>query len=152
MRPLALLLLFLLPGTALAGTLYKWVDEKGEVHYSDTPPTKAKNLQEKDLRPSVIQTTGQPYATRQAVRNFPVTLYVSDCGEPCEQAKKHLTRRAIPFTTRNADDPTVQEEMRKRFGGLQVPILLVGESSTKGYEPATWDAALDAAGYPGTTP
>ncbi|MBI3146261.1 MAG: DUF4124 domain-containing protein, partial [Pseudogulbenkiania sp.] len=33
------LLLALLPLTALAGgTLYKWVDQSGKVHYSDAPP------------------------------------------------------------------------------------------------------------------
>jgi glutaredoxin len=145
------LLLVLAAGPLQAGDLYRWVDKDGTVHYTDTlPPPSAKRIEEKNLTPSVIQTTGLPYAARQAAKNFPVTLYVSDCGETCDQAKKHLTRRGVPFTSKNADDPTVQEEMRKAFGGLQVPVLVIGGTTAKGYEASAWDAALDAAGYPNT--
>jgi len=146
-------LLALATGLSQAGDLYRWVDKDGTVHYSDTfPPSSAKQVQEKNLTPSVIETSGLPYAAKQAAKNFPVTLYISDCGETCTQAKQHLTRRGIPFTTKNADDPTVQEEMRKKFGGLQIPILVIGNTTSKGYEAAAWDAALDAAGYPRSIP
>lgn len=150
-RGLWLLIGLLAAGAAYAAELYRWVDAEGKVHYTDTPPPpSAKKGEEKHLTPSVIQST-QPYATREAVKNFPVTLYVSDCGETCDQAKKHLVQRGIPFATKNADDPAVQEEMRKQFGGLQVPILVIGKTPTKGYEASTWDSALDAAGYPRST-
>lgn len=33
--------LALASGTAVAGKLYKWVDENGKVHYTDTPPPEA---------------------------------------------------------------------------------------------------------------
>lgn len=148
-RGLWLLIGLLAAGAAPAAELYRWVDAEGKVHYTDTPPPpSAKSGEEKRLTPSVIQSTQTPYATREAAKNFPVTLYISDCGETCDQAKNHLARRGIPFTTKNANDPAVQEEMRKQFGVLQVPILVVGKSPTKGYESSAWDAALDAAGYP----
>lgn len=148
-----LLIGLLATGAASAAELYRWVDTNGNVHYTDTPPPpSAKKGEEKHLTPSVIQSTQTPYATRTAVKNFPVTLYNSNCGETCDEAKNHLTRRGIPFTAKNADDPAVQEEMRKLFGGLQVPILVIGKSPTKGYEASAWDAALDAAGYPRSAP
>lgn len=148
-RGLWLLIGLLAAGAVGAAELYRWVDSEGKVHYTDTPPPPtAKKGEEKRLTPSVIQSTQVPYATREAAKNFPVTLYNSDCGETCDAAKNHLTRRGIPFTAKNADDPVVQEEMRKLFGGLQVPILVVGKTPTKGYETSAWDAALDAAGYP----
>lgn len=147
------LLLTLAAGLSWAGDLYRWVDKDGTVHYSDTlPPSSAKQVQEKNLTPSVIETSGLPYAAKQAAKSFPVTLYISDCGETCAEARQHLTRRGIPFATKNADDPAVQEEMRKKFGGLQIPILVVGNTTSKGYEAAAWDAALDAAGYPRSIP
>jgi len=37
-RLLLLMPLFLLPGSAAAQTMYKWVDENGRVTYSDQPP------------------------------------------------------------------------------------------------------------------
>lgn len=148
-RGLWLLIGLLAAGAAYAAELYRWVDSEGKVHYTDTPPPPtAKKGEEKHLTPSVIQSTQTPYATREAAKNFPVTLYNSDCGETCNEARKHLARRGIPFAAKNADDPAVQEEMRKAFGGLQVPILVIGKTPIKGYETSAWDAALDAAGYP----
>jgi len=37
---LSLMLSLVLPAPGLAGTTYKWVDERGHVHFSDTPPAK----------------------------------------------------------------------------------------------------------------
>jgi hypothetical protein len=31
---------------------------------------------------------------------------------------------------------------------MQVPVLLVGDNTLKGYSEDSWNAALDAAGYP----
>jgi hypothetical protein len=33
-------------------------------------------------------------------------------------------------------------------GGLEVPVLVVGSSTFKGYEEGQWASALDSAGYP----
>ena len=46
MKHLAIVAL-LLSGSALAGPVYKWVDEKGRTHYSDKPVASAKKLEVK---------------------------------------------------------------------------------------------------------
>ena len=38
MRRIAFLIVALCAATALAGDLYRWVDEEGRVHYADSPP------------------------------------------------------------------------------------------------------------------
>lgn len=61
MPRLAGLLLALLPLTTLAGTLYKWVDESGKVHYSDAPPLQTpNNLVELDRQGSVTRSVETP--------------------------------------------------------------------------------------------
>jgi len=137
--------------SAQAGSLYRWVDDTGKVHYSDQPPPQSvvKDVQEKKLaRPA--QASGQtPYATQAAARNFPVTLYTTHCGETCTRAREHLTKRGIPFSEKNPTEPDVADALQKLAGSVEVPVLVVGKSAPiRGYSAESWDAALDVAGYP----
>ncbi|MEW5942513.1 MAG: glutaredoxin family protein [Pseudomonadota bacterium] len=136
---------------AHAGTLYRWTDAEGKVHYTDRPPpATAKAVEEKKLGGSSVTEIQLPYATQMAVRNHPVVLYASDCGEPCTQARDHLAKRGIPYAAKNpqTSEPD-RESLKKLTGGLEVPVLTVGSAAPlKGYEAGMWDAALDVAGYP----
>ena len=133
-----------------AAQLYRWVDEKGNVEWRDTPPpTTARKVEQRKLGVSVIQTSELPYSLQQAVKNHPVTLWTTDCGEVCNRAQGHLNRRGVPHTARNPQ--AEREDFKKASGGsLEVPLLLVGSRQIKGYLESEWDAALDAAGYPQT--
>ena len=134
-----------------AAQLYRWVDEKGNVEWRDTPPpANAKSVERRNVSGNTIETSVLPYSVQQAVKKHPVTLWVFDCGEPCAQARAHLARRGVPHTERNAQKEP--EEMKKATGGLDVPVLFVGTQQLKGYLDTTWDAALDTAGYPRTPP
>lgn len=129
-----------------AAQLYRWVDENGRVEWRDTlPPPSAKNVEQRTLGPNTIQTSTLPYNVQQAMKDFPVTLWIFDCGEPCNTARNHLTRRGIPHTERNADKE--RDALRKITGSQEAPVLMVGARQLKGYLAADWDAALDAAGY-----
>jgi len=132
-----------------AAQLYRWVDEQGRVEWRDTPPpASAKNVERRTLGPNTIQTSTLPYNVQQAVKDFPVTLWVFDCGEPCNAARNHLTRRGIPHTERDADKE--RDALRRITGSQEAPVLTIGARQLKGYLVADWDAALDAAGYPRT--
>ena len=150
MKFILVLLCCTLAGLAQAGELFRWVDADGKVHYTDQPPpASAKKVEEKKLTGSTIDTSQLPYATQQAVKKSPVTLYANDCGEPCTQARNHLVQRGIPFTSKNPQTtPTDAEALTKLVGAAYVPVLVVGSAVSKGYEKGAWDAALDTAGYP----
>jgi len=151
-----ILLCSALAWTAGAAEMYRWVDKDGKVHYTDSPPPPtARRVEEKRLGGNSSVTGGDlPYATQLAAKNFPVTLYVSDCGEPCTQARQHLAKRGIPYTPKNPTaSQTDAEALTKLVGNPQVPVLVVGKTPPlKGYEAGSWDAALDAAGYPKSKP
>jgi glutaredoxin len=91
-----------------------------------------------------------PYSVQQAVKNFPVTLWVFDCGEPCAHARSHLARRGIPHTERDARKEAAA--LQQATGSLEVPVLFVGATRLTGYLEPEWDAALDRAGYPRGNP
>ena len=137
---------------ASAAQLYRWVDDKGNVEYRDTPPpSSAKKVETRSISggPSV-DTGGLPFSVQQAVKNFPVTLWITNCGASCDQARAHLTRRGVPYTEK---DPQADvEAFQKLTGGLEVPVLYVGTNKIKSYLESEWDAALDTAGYPRVAP
>ncbi len=147
-RIVLLIAALLAAATVQAAQLYRWVDDKGRVEWRDTPPpASAKTVERRSVGGSVIETSGMPFSVQQAVKNFPVTLYVTDCGEGCSKARAHLNRRGLPFTEKNPQSD--MEAFKKLTGGsLEIPLLLVGREQLRGYEEGAWDAALDNAGYP----
>lgn len=141
--------------SAQSASLYKWVDNDGKVHYTEQPPpaSAAKKVEEKTIGTSPSDDGQLPYATRLAVKNFPIILYNSGCGDACTKAREHLTKRGVPFTEKDAGTPAVQTELKKLIGSLEVPVLAVGAiTQLKGYTPEAWNTALDDAGYPKSAP
>lgn len=149
MKALAILSMLGLAAMAHAAQVYEWVDEKGVKQYTQQPPPpNIKTLQQKRLGTNVVETSGPTYSLQQAAKNFPVTLYATDCGDPCAKARAHLARRGVPF--KEKDPQNEIDNFKKLTGGsTEVPWLVVGELRTlKGYLASEWDAALDQAGYP----
>jgi glutaredoxin len=142
----ALLLCF---AAAAHAQTYRWVDEKGRVQYSDTPPPAgAKNVQRKRLQDNAIgrQTS---YELDKATRESPVTLYSHpDCKDQCQIARDALNKRGVPFREIVVDDQPKQDELKRVSGGINVPVLVVGAQVETTISAQAYDRALDLAGYP----
>ena len=152
MHPLISMLLIisvlLLTAPAQSAQLYQWKDAQGRVYYSDQqPPPSVKNATQKNFKGNFIE-GGDSFSLKSAREKFPVTLYVTACGVPCDQAKRHLEQRSIPYASKNPDSGDDRAALLKLTGRSNVPVLLVGTDKIDGYEVGQWDAALDKAGYP----
>jgi glutaredoxin len=139
--------------SVLAQQLYRWTDEKGRVHVTDTPPPpSAKGVQKQ--KPAVSNTEPaaapqQPYELAQAMKDFPVTLYTSPiCKEPCAQARDALNKRGVPFKEVQVWEEDTNAELKRVTGSTEVPALVVGRSVHKGFLQSAFDALLDSARYP----
>jgi glutaredoxin len=132
-----------------AAQLYQWKDAQGRTVYSDQPPPPSiRGAQQKSFKGSVIE-SGESYATLTAREKYPVTLYASACGALCDDARKLLTERGIPFSSKDPQaSPEAQAELQKLTGQLRVPVLMVGSEKLSGFEAEQWQSALDRAGYP----
>ena len=139
---------FLIVGMAQAKT-YRWTDPDGTVHYGDQlPPTSIKKFEEKHLGKNTIDISELPYSVQQAAKKYPVTLYVYDCGELCTNARNFLAKRGVPYTEKNPQQPAEQEAFKQLTGGgMEIPLLVVGSQTIKGYQEGDWSSALDSAGY-----
>jgi glutaredoxin len=150
----AVLAVFLLLAAAAAGAqqMYRWTDENGRVHITDTPPPpSAKGVQKQKARSVPAEgEQGSSYELAQAMKEFPVTLYTApSCKEPCQQARAALNRRGVPFKEVQVWEEDTARDLRKLTGGtLDVPVLTVGRSVQKGFQQDAYDALLDSARYP----
>lgn len=132
-----------------AAQLYQWKDGQGGMVYSDQPPPPSiKNAQQKSFKGNVIE-VGESYATKTAREKYPITLFASACGVPCDQARQFLNEHGAPFSNKDPQaNPEAQAELQKLTGQLRVPVLVVGSEKINGFEAGQWQAALDRAGYP----
>jgi len=137
-------------GPAAADKLYKWVDADGNLHYTDQPPPPQVKKQERKNFGNKPAATGLPYALQRAIKDYPVTLYSSACGDVCTKAAALLNKRGIPYSERNVKDPGAADELKALTGSskLEVPVLKLGNQVVRGFEEARWHQELDAAGYP----
>lgn len=145
---IVLLLAGLLTTPALAGKLYKWVDERGNTSYQDRPPPEGRGrVEEKNVRDGV---GGSNPAAAEAAAKAPVTLYMVPKCNPCDAARLYLKNRGVPFTEINVSEknPQAQQEMVKKVGELSVPTITVGSKIMQGYVESLLKGELDQAGYP----
>ncbi|MBS0327623.1 MAG: DUF4124 domain-containing protein [Proteobacteria bacterium] len=153
---LALTILF--PTLALpavsAQTMYRYVDPTGRVVYSDRPPPpSAKDTTQRSLSANVIDTDALPFATRDAMKRNPVTLYTFDCGDVCRDAEALLAKRGVPHSVVLVTRADGVAKLKALTGGESAPVLQVGTSGVAiGYNEAQWQSMLDAAGYPKSAP
>ncbi len=149
--PLALALLLC---AAPASALYKVVQPDGTVTYTDRPPT--------DDQPSRVTPLGRsgapkapesglPLELRQAAARHPVTLYTTEDCTPCDNGRKLLQQRGVPYAEKRIVTDEDTAALERLVGGRSVPALTIGAQPLRGFSAADWGAFLDAAGYPRTS-
>lgn len=140
-----------------AHALYKVVHPDGRISYSDRPPEQASSgksaARVTSVTPgsSALNDVALPYEVRQASLRFPVTLYTAEGCDPCMQARELLVRRGIPFSERKASTPADRAAWKSTTGSTEAPVLAVGGERVPGFNAASWNSTLDAAGYPATS-
>src|SRR2546423_12688051 len=89
--------------TAAFAQAYRWTDEAGRTHFSDSPPPpNAKNVQKRGTTGGPAAKDGaapagpEPFVLQQARKDYPVTLYTTPGCEACGEARKLLNARGVP--------------------------------------------------------
>lgn len=141
--------LLLLCAASAHAQLYKWVGPDGKVTYSDAPPPKsATRVETKSPTIGGASAADFPYELSEAMKNQPVTLYTTNNCIPCDDARKMLKERGIPFNEKTVNSNEDIAKFREAGGDGQLPLLTVGRSRERGFEPGAWNNILTAAGYP----
>jgi glutaredoxin len=144
--------LLILCAASAHAQLYKSVGPDGKVTYSDTPPSgSAKRVETKAMATGGINSANFPYELSEAVKNNPVTVYTGAKCVACDEGRKLLNARGIPYTEKTVASNEDIARLRQAGGESQLPLLLVGRNKHQGFEAGAWGATLTAAGYPETS-
>ena len=142
--------LLLLPAAFAYAQQYRWIDKDGRVQFTDAPPPAwAKDVRRTSAAPAKPDAAQVPFELARLQKDFPVTLYTSpNCKEGCELARGALNTRGVPFKEVQVWNEETNEELKRLSGAVEVPTLLVGRSTQRGFEQGAFDSLLDSAGYP----
>lgn len=150
-RPAALLLGLAALGASLpAVALYKVVGPDGKVTYTDRIPGPADGkVTPLTLKGnSTVETAALPLELRQVAQRYPVTLFVVvDCA-PCDSGRALLRQRGIPHAEKLVLTEEDADALQRLTGTRDAPTLMIGQQSLRGLSTESWNAYLDAAGYP----
>ena len=147
--------------------IYKWVDENGVTHYSDSPtqdmlePTATEEHEIQSADPAPANTPPLPDATQkgaldsdffdildetqeEVAENTPtVEIYeTSWCGY-CKKAKDFFRSRGIDFVTYDIDrDQQARSRMQSLTSRMAVPFVVINGQGIPGYNVAGYEQAL----------
>jgi len=131
------LCLSLTVGVSGAATLYRWVDDQGVIHVSETPPEGKMNVAQAVVGedPAKEPRSG-PVTERKEFRVRPgeVTIYTTPTCPWCHKAKAWLRDKKIRYREIDVtSDRKGLDEMVKISGQTGVPVIVVGEEVIVGF-------------------
>jgi glutaredoxin len=137
-------------GLVQAGSLYKWIDENGNVIYQDTPPPSSVEYEEQNFTDpdEVLKQEVSPGLESAAAEN-PISLYSIPNCDACDLVRLYLDKRALPFAEKSVENNLlVQQELKSLAGQLNVPVLVVGDEIIDGYSKSAMRKVLLEKHYP----
>lgn len=158
-------LVALAAATAHAQTLYKIIGPDGRVTYTDRPPPGAPGTAMGVAAPAPAGASGAarespgggldpaamaawPAPLRAAATRFPVTFYAAEGCGPCDEARRMLQRRGVPYVERRVRTEEDAQRLEQLTGGRLVPAATIGRQALSGFQEQDWQGWLDSAGYP----
>jgi len=150
---LLMLTTFSLP-MQLNAEMYKWTDELGRIHFTDSPP-EGKKTKQIDVRPfntytspsqdSINKTLSRP--TGISKPNANVIVYSTTWCGVCKKAKRWLNKNKIAFREYDVEKSARGRRDYKKMRGRGVPIIKVGKQRFNGFSPSRLTPALRKSGY-----
>jgi len=129
--------------------VYRIVLPDGRVVFSDRPSGTATQATPQNNSAGDSATGASlPYALRQVVERFPVTLYSGTGCAPCDEGRQLLRARGTPFTEKTVTTEEDVASLQSLAQTRNLPLLTIGAQQLKGYSAGQWHQYLDLAGYP----
>ncbi len=140
---LPLVLSILAMTTADAGSIYRWVDDKGRIHFTDAPPG---NVGAEEVEVKVITYTAPPViSATDGPSSKQVIIYSTEWCGVCKTAKAYFRSKNIAFKEYDVEKSPKGRRDYKRLKGNGVPLILVGNQRMSGFSSSHFEAMLKAA-------
>ncbi len=126
------LLTLLVISTSSGSEIFKWVDNNGKTHFTDTPPPgeQAEELQLKINTYTAAEVT--PLIQRLGRKNKVVMYDAAWCGV-CKQAKQYFREKRIAYVSYDVENNQIGKRDFKRLKGRSVPIIILGNKRMNGF-------------------
>lgn len=114
--------------------IYKWLDEKGNAHFSDTAPANQKS-EEVEIRINTFPAVEVKSLAlwQRPVKKGKVIMYSASWCGICKVAKRYFKENHIPHKIYDVEKSKIGRKKFKRLGGRSVPIILVGNKRMNGF-------------------
>ena len=116
--------------------VYKWVDENGNVHFSDTQPVEGES-QEIDLKINSYESVN--YQQSKSNVGNQVIMYSTEWCSYCRKARKYFAARNIAYKEYDIEKDSRAMREYKKIGGRGVPVILVGDKRMNGFTQRGFD-------------
>lgn len=128
-----ILMIALFVSSAVSAEVYRWVDENGTVHFSDSPNRKGDSEQVQIREVNSAKSVAVDRVDRAAEHEKDVVMYsASWCGY-CDQARAYFRRNNIPFEEYDVETSAKGRRDYAEMGGNGVPVILIGDRRMVGF-------------------
>jgi len=135
------LLLWTLGVMPVSAEIFKWIDEAGKVHFTDSPP---RERQVEKIEVKINSYTSPEIVPFEAsvtpsTRRGKVVLYSTTWCGYCKKARRYFEAKGIPFVEYDTETSKKGREDYKALNGTGVPIILVGQKRMNGFSPSKFE-------------
>ncbi|MDH5611299.1 MAG: DUF4124 domain-containing protein [Gammaproteobacteria bacterium] len=120
--------------------IYKWVDERGNAHFTDSPPQNQKT-EEVELKINTYTSVQITPLKDRLGKTGKVVMYTASWCGICKQAKSYFVKNRIPHVTYDVEKSSTGRRDFKALGGKSVPVIILGKNRMNGFTVSKFDAA-----------
>jgi len=122
--------------------IYKWTDEHGSAHFTDSPPS-GKNAEQVNLKINTYTAVEITPLVERLGRKDKVVIYgASWCGV-CKQARKYFKDNNIPYIAYDVEKSRIGRADFKLLKGRSVPVILLGGQRMNGFTVSRFQALYE---------
>ena len=137
-RPGHIACALMLCSLATNGGIYKWVDETGKVHFTDSPPDDL-TTEEVELRINTYTSVEIKPLIERLGKKDKVVMYSASWCRMCKKAKNDFQQNNIPYVSYDVEKSRTGKLDFKLLRGKSVPIIIVGSKRMNGFTAAKFD-------------
>ncbi|MCK5003360.1 MAG: DUF4124 domain-containing protein [Gammaproteobacteria bacterium] len=119
--------------------IYKWVDDKGNTHFTDNPPKNTKTEEVKLKINTYTSVEVTPLVERLGKKGKVVMYTATWCGI-CKKAKAYFVKNKIPHVTYDVEKSSIGRRDYRSLRGSSVPIIILGKKRMNGFTVARFDS------------
>ncbi|CAA0121273.1 Uncharacterised protein [BD1-7 clade bacterium] len=119
-------------------TVYKWVDEHGNVQFSDSKPETV-NAETLELKTNTYKHSAVDINPIESDKPQRVIMYATAWCGYCKKARSYFDENGIAYTEYDIEKDAKAKARYDKLGGKGVPVILVGKERMNGFSESSFE-------------